>query len=33
VRGKNAHLSAIFQKLGVRDRLHLALFMRSTGAV
>lgn len=28
-----AHLSAIFQKLGVRDRLHLALFMRSTGAV
>ena len=28
-----AHLSAIFQKLGVRDRLHLALFMRSTGTV
>jgi DNA-binding NarL/FixJ family response regulator len=28
-----AHLSAIFQKLGVRDRLHLALFMRSVGAV
>jgi DNA-binding NarL/FixJ family response regulator len=28
-----AHLSAIFHKLGVRDRLHLALFMRSTGAV
>jgi two-component system, NarL family, nitrate/nitrite response regulator NarL len=28
-----AHLSAIFTKLGVRDRLHLALFMRSIGAV
>lgn len=27
-----AHLSAIFSKLGVRDRLHLALFMRSAGA-
>lgn len=28
-----AHLSAIFHKLGVRDRLHLALFMRSAGAI
>ena len=26
-----AHLSSIFTKLGVRDRLHLALFMRSQG--
>ena len=24
-----AHLSAIFQKIGVRDRLQLAIFMRS----
>ncbi len=27
-----AHLSAIFLKLGVRDRLHLALMMRSQGS-